>query len=74
MSRAELMDALGLRDRRHFARAYLQPCLDAGLIEMTLPDKPRSRTQQYRLTILSRQVQGLSLIRRGWLTHRVSLK
>ena len=57
MSRAELMDALGLRDRRHFARAYLQPCLDAGLIEMTLPDKPRSRTQQYRLTILGRQVQ-----------------
>ena len=56
MSRAELMDALGLRDRRHFAGAYLQPCLDAGLIEMTLPDKPRSRTQQYRLTILGRQV------------------
>ena len=25
MSRGELMDALGLRDRRHFARAYLQP-------------------------------------------------
>ena len=46
MSRAELMDALGLADRRHFARTYLQPCFDAGLVEMTLPDSPRSRTQR----------------------------
>ena len=56
MSRAELMDALGLADRRHFARTYLQPCFDAGLVEMTLPDSPRSRTQRYRLTVLGRQV------------------
>ena len=57
MSRAELMDALGLADRRHFARAYLQPGVEAGLVEMTLPDSPRSRTQRYRLTILGRQVR-----------------
>ena len=55
MSRAELMDALGLADRRHFTRTYLQPGIEAGLVEMTLPDSPRSRTQRYRLTILGRQ-------------------
>ena len=58
MSRVELMDALGLKDRQHFARTYLQPGLDAGLVEMTKPDRPRSRTQGYRLTALGRQVQG----------------
>ena len=37
MSRAKLMDALGLADRSHFARTYLQPALEAGVVEMTLP-------------------------------------
>ncbi len=50
MSRAELMSALGLADRGHFTRNYLQPALRAGLIEMTVPERPRSRTQRYRLS------------------------
>ena len=57
MGRAELMDAMGLRDRSHFYRAYLQPGLDMDLVEMTLPDRPRSRAQRYRLTILGEQVR-----------------
>ncbi len=57
MSRAELMDALNLADRRHFVRTYLKPGLRAGLVEMTLPDSPRSRSQRYRLTALGRQVR-----------------
>lgn len=28
----------------------LTPALDAGLVEMTIPDKPRSSKQKYRLT------------------------
>ena len=52
MSRVELMAALGLADRSHFLRTYLHPSLDAGLIEMTLPQSPRSRHQRYRLTAL----------------------
>ena len=57
MSRTEIMDALGLADRSHFTKAYLQPGIDAGLVEMTLPDSPRSRTQRYRLTVLGARVQ-----------------
>ena len=49
-SRAELQAALKLRDRRSFIDTYLKPALEAGLIEMTLPDKPTSRHQRYRRT------------------------
>ncbi len=49
-SRAELQAALKLRDRRSFIDTYLKPVLEAGLIEMTLPDKPTSRNQRYRRT------------------------
>ncbi|WP_308334846.1 Fic family protein [Thiolapillus sp.] len=49
MSRSDLMAALGLSDRKSFRERYLQPALQAGLIEMTIPDKPNSRLQKYRL-------------------------
>lgn len=50
MKRSEIQDQLGLKHEEHFRRAYLLPAMEAGLIEMTIPDKPRSRLQQYRLT------------------------
>ena len=46
----EMMERLGLRDKRNFKINYLQPALSLGLIEMTIPDKPNSRLQRYRLT------------------------
>lgn len=49
-SRKELMGRLGLRHEDHFRKAYLIPAIKAGLIERTVPDKPRSRLQRYRLT------------------------
>ncbi len=48
--RAELQKAFGLNDREHFRKKYLKPALDAGLIERTMPDKPSSKLQKYRLT------------------------
>jgi Fic family protein len=50
MSRGELMRKLELKDRVNFKRIYLDPALADGLIEMTIPDKPNSRLQKYRLT------------------------
>lgn len=54
MSRDDLQVALGLQDRKSFSERYLKPALNAGLIEMTIPDKPNSRLQKYRLTGISR--------------------
>ena len=50
MTRQDIQEALGLKHRDHFNQAYLLPALQAGLIEMTIPDKPRSSKQRYRLT------------------------
>jgi len=50
MSRKEIQDGLKLKDEEHLRKAYLLPALEAGFIEMTIPDKPRSSKQRYRLT------------------------
>ena len=50
MSCEILQDALKLQDRKSFRERYLKPSLAEGLIEMTNPDKPNSRLQEYRLT------------------------
>jgi len=49
MLRGEIQEKLGLKDRKSFSNRYLKPALEAGLIEMTIPDKPTSRLQRYRL-------------------------
>jgi ATP-dependent DNA helicase RecG len=54
-SRKKLQDNLGLRDAEHFRRAYLLPALESGLLERTIPDKPQSTKQQYRLTARGRE-------------------
>ena len=58
MTRQHLKEALGLKDNEHFRKAYLLPALDAGLIERTISDKPRSSKQKYRLTAKGRQVMA----------------
>ena len=50
MTRQRLQEALGLKHEDHFRKAYLIPALRSGLIQMTIPDKPRSSKQRYRLT------------------------
>ncbi len=52
MPRQAIQDALGLTNLEHFRKTYLVPALEQGVIEMTLPDKPNSRSQRYRLTAL----------------------
>ncbi|MCO8162362.1 hypothetical protein NJC38_09325 [Pseudomonas sp. 21LCFQ010] len=54
LTRAEIQTALGLKDRKHVHNAYLRPALEAGLVAMTLPNKPLSRLQRYYLTELGK--------------------
>jgi Fic family protein len=56
-SRAELQTLLRLRDRKSFFERYLRPALSFGLLEMSIPNKPNSRLQKYRLTDKGRQVK-----------------
>ena len=49
LSATEIMKRLGLSHRPTFRQNYLNPALSHGVIEMTIPDKPNSRNQKYRL-------------------------
>ena len=49
-SGGELQKVASIRNRDHFRKAYLHPLLRAGWLEMTIPDKPRSRLQRYHTT------------------------
>ncbi len=50
----DLMAVLGRTNRTKFRDQVLAPLLDAKLVEMTIPDKPRSSKQRYRLTAKGR--------------------
>jgi len=50
MPRLEIMQKMKLFNRDYFRLEYLQPSLREGIVEMTIPDKPKSRFQKYRLT------------------------
>ena len=47
---SEIMKRLGLSHRPTFRKNYLDPALEANLIERTIPDKPNSSKQKYRKT------------------------
>ena len=56
MNRTEIMLALGLRDEKHFREHYQQTGIAAGVLEMTIPGKPKSRLQKYRLTAAGKRL------------------
>jgi len=46
----ELMDLAKRVNRTKFRDQCLTPLLEQGLVTMTIPDKPQSSKQRYRLT------------------------
>lgn len=54
LSATEIMERLGLSHRPTFRRNYLNPALEEEFIEMTIPEKPKSRNQKYRRKYLGR--------------------
>ncbi len=50
LSISEAMEVLGLSQKRNFRERYLNPALELKHVERTIPDKPNSSKQKYRLT------------------------
>ncbi|NLD37111.1 MAG: hypothetical protein GX654_09605 [Desulfatiglans sp.] len=50
LGNTEILMELGLKNRRRMRENYITPALRLELIEYTIPDKPNSRLQKYRLT------------------------
>lgn len=50
MKSADIQNRLQLKHRETFRDNYLIPAINEGYIEMTIPDKPNSSKQRYRLT------------------------
>ena len=48
LSTNEIMLRLGMTHKPTFRKNYLNPAIELGLVEMTLPGKPRSRHQRYK--------------------------
>ena len=53
---SEMLAFMNLTDRTKFRRKYIHPLLEAGILELTIPEKPNSQNQKYRLT-----AKGLAL-------------
>jgi len=54
----ELMEWVGRTNRTKFREQVLNPIIETLLIEMTIPDKPRSSKQKYRLMETGRALQA----------------
>jgi len=65
-SRKELMAHLDIKHREHFRSTLLAKALQLGLIETTIPDRPHSRLQKYRVTAIGKRLLAQKAHDRSW--------
>ena len=62
LSVKEIMDRIGLNDRKNLLNLYLNPAITGGYIRLLYPDKPRHPRQKYLLTdkgiVLYKKLRG----------------
>ena len=51
LSRSDIQNLLGLKDRENFVLNYLNPALEQKYVELIYPDSPNHPQQKYRLTV-----------------------
>ena len=47
LSANDIMSKLEIKSKENFRDNYLNPAINAGLVSLTLPDKPTSKNQMY---------------------------
>ena len=55
-SKLRLLESAGLANAYLNYKRHILPLVQAGILERTIPDKPQSRLQQYRLTEKGRRM------------------
>ena len=46
-SKVEIMEHCGYKNAKNFTQNHLRPLIESGQLQMTIPEKPRSRNQKY---------------------------
>lgn len=46
----ELIELIDLKNRKNFMNNYLNPAIEAGMVEPLYPEQPRHPRQKYQLT------------------------
>ena len=59
MERTRLQELLAIKNRDYFRKDYLVPAIMNGYVELTIPDKPNSQHQKYRLTVKGLELKKL---------------
>ncbi|QEK52201.1 hypothetical protein FYC62_11565 [Pedobacter aquae] len=63
LSSSEMRARLGIKHRATFRDNYIHPAISLGLIVQTIPEKPNSRLQKYKLTERARKYLSENVIK-----------
>lgn len=56
-SAKEIMERIGLKDKKNILETYLYPAIELKLVEPLYPENPKHPRQKYRLTDKGKKLQ-----------------